>query len=155
MDDILCVYAKAPYWDHEKFMADFKKSGGCYFEPLKLEPGKDGTFLETQYELRDGKFSYRLKNENLISDRSPKVWRYQHYKSHSTAAQKRAVLIATLRKVHSMASGPEVIFQSARQKLAEFERLQYPPAMLRGACGYIGKITGEGRWIAVRESLHW
>ena len=44
MDDICLVYVKPPWWDHERFLRDFEKSE-CYMDPLKLEPGKEGTFL--------------------------------------------------------------------------------------------------------------
>ena len=48
MDDIMLVYAKTAEWDGERFEADFAESQ-CYQEPLKLEAGKEGTFLETRY----------------------------------------------------------------------------------------------------------
>lgn len=46
MDDILMIYAENDEWDYEKFEEDFRRSE-CYQEPLKLEEGTGGTFLET------------------------------------------------------------------------------------------------------------
>ena len=46
MDDILMVYRKAVWWDHERFLLDFERSE-CYHPPLALEDAKDDTFLET------------------------------------------------------------------------------------------------------------
>ena len=52
-------------WDHEKFIADFESST-CYHPPLKLVDGKAGTLLETTFEWKGDKFSYKLKNDNVI-----------------------------------------------------------------------------------------
>ena len=51
MDDILCFYtfsSKNPQWEHESFVRDFCKSE-VYAEPLRLEDGKENTFLETRF----------------------------------------------------------------------------------------------------------
>ena len=144
------VYAKNDRWDHKTFIKNFEKSD-CYHPPLELEAGKDGTFLETRYEVKDGKFSYKLKNDNETGE--TKVWRYQHFHSFSPFMQKRATLTACLRKVHSMASDPATLWDSALAKVAEFRRLRYPLSVLRKACSFIGATTGEGTWITVRNTL--
>ena len=56
-DDIAIVYASTPQWDSERFIADFTQSQ-CYQEPLKLEPGKDGTFLETRVWIRNNQIRH-------------------------------------------------------------------------------------------------
>ena len=150
MDDILLVYAKAPWWDHERFVRDFTAST-CYHAPLKLEDGKEGTFLETQFEIRDGSFRHWLKNEN--DGGAPRVWRYQHFHSHAPYLQKRALVTACLRKVHKMASDTAALYRSAHLKLAEFRRLQYPTNLLRKACTFIAASTGEGAWLGVRDAI--
>ena len=45
MDDILVVAAKNQQWDHEQLE---HRLSACYEDPLKLEKGKDGIFLETK-----------------------------------------------------------------------------------------------------------
>ena len=150
MDDILMVYAKVALWDHEKFMEDFRRSE-CYQAPLHLEPGTAGTFLETRYRVEANQFVFRLKNDN--EDGQGRVWRYQHFDSHSPFMQKRATLTACLKKVHQMASDPDELYRSALDKCAEFSRLGYPHGVLRNACSYLGASTGEGRWITVRNAL--
>ena len=62
-------------WDGERFEADFAESH-CYQEPLKLEAGKEGTFLETRYWVEDGKqIRHRLKNDNESGGANSSVWR--------------------------------------------------------------------------------
>ena len=150
MDDILMIYARNESWDHEKFIKDFERSE-CYQEPLELEMGKDGTFLETRYEIRGNAIKYKLKNENETGE--TKVWRYQHFHSASPFMQKRATLTACLRKVQRMSSDPSTLWESALDKVAEFRRLRYPLSVLRKACSYLGATSGEGTWITVRNTL--
>ena len=150
MDDILMCYAKNEHWDYSGFVADFERSE-CYQDPLTLEEGKQGTFLETTYEIKNNKFVYRLKNENEAGEN--KVWRYQHFHSYSPFLQKRATLTACLKKVQKMASDPVTLWRSAVAKVAEFRRLRYPLGVLRAACSYLGATTGEGTWITVRDTL--
>ena len=150
MDDILILYAKSPRWDHEAFMADFKKSE-CYQAPLRLEPGTTGTFLETRYEVEGSGLRFWLKNDN--EDGEDRVWRYQHFHSHSPFMQKRATLTACLRKACSMSSDSLNVYRSALAKAAEFRRLRYPLSVLRKACSYLGATSGDGTWIAVRNAL--
>ena len=68
MDDILCFYAKSPEWKYDEFVNDFCKSE-VYIEPLKLEDGKDATFLETRFEIEEDKINFWLKNENETEKR--------------------------------------------------------------------------------------
>jgi hypothetical protein len=67
----------------------------------------------------------------LAEERNPiggpvKVWRYQHLASYCSFEQKRATLSACLKKVHSMASDADAVYQGGLQKLDEFRRLAYP-----------------------------
>ena len=151
MDDILLVYAKSDEWDHERFVADFTKSG-CYHPPLELEDGAKGTFLETTFEWTGDRFRYWLKNDNRVGE-EPKVWRYKDWRSHTPFAQKRALITQMMRKVHKMASDERALRQSAIQKLAEFRRLGYPLGLLRGVCNFMGATTSEGAWIGVRNAI--
>ena len=117
MDDILLWYVDSPQWDSQAFLRDFEQST-CYWDPLKLEPGSDGIFLETAFECNGDQITYRLKNPNEAGG-DPKVWRYQHYSSYGGYYQKRATLFACLRKVHAMASDEEQLKISACAKLRE------------------------------------
>ena len=150
MDDVLMVYAKADDWDHDAFIRDFVRSE-CYWPPLKLEDAKEATFLETTFDLRpDGRLEYWLKNDNA---RERRVWRYQHYRSHAPFAQKRALIISSLRKVHKMASDRRRLYTSALDKLREFIALSYPSTLLRSACNRLAYTTGVGTWIGIRNSI--
>ena len=51
MDDILLAYVETPRWDAVRFVKDMQRSV-VYQEPLKLERGHDGTFLETDQQRR-------------------------------------------------------------------------------------------------------
>ena len=150
MDDILLVYAKTPAWDSEKFVKDFVTSE-CYQKPLKLEEGKEGTFLETRYLVENGDIKHKLKNDNEGGKDS--VWRYQHWFSNTAFMQKRATLTACLQKAHQMASDPQRVREGALDKIAEFRRLRYPLSVLQKACNVLGATSGEGMWITVRNAL--
>ena len=150
MDDILMIYARNRNWDYERFIKDFERSE-CYQEPLELEEGKEGTFLETRYAIERNKIKYRLKNDNDSGE--TKVWRYQHFHSASPFMQKRATLTACLKKVQRMSSDASTLWESALAKVAEFRRLRYPLSVLRKACSYLGAVSGEGTWITVRSTL--
>ena len=152
MDDILLVYAKTTAWDGEQFEADFAESQ-CYQEPLKLEAGKEGTFLETRYWVADGQIKHRLKNDNEGGGANSNVWRYQHFYSNSSFLQKRATLTACLKKVQRMASDRASLHASALDKIAEFRGLCYPYSVLHKACTYLAASSGEGTWISVRDAL--
>ena len=150
MDDILLSYVKSPAWDYEKFTTDFQTE--CYHEPLLLEAGSGGTFLESSFQLTNGKFQYWLKNENRLGF-EPRVWRYQHYNSYGPFMRKRATLMATLRKVHKMTNSRECLRSSAIQKLAEFHRLEYPLGLLRVACHHMYVTTGDDTWREVKHTV--
>jgi hypothetical protein len=81
MDDILLAYVNREDWDSAAFIKDFKRSE-CYMTPLKLEDGKEGTFLEARFRVEDNAFRYRLKNDN---EAEIQIWRYQHYQSYMAA----------------------------------------------------------------------
>ena len=149
MDDILLVYAENRSWDHARFLTDWVRSE-CYMPPLSLEDAKEGTFLETTFEITAANTIRRwLKNEAKTGE----SWKYAHYNSHSSRTQKRAVLVACLRKIHLMANDVGGLYFSAIRKLKEFENLEYPVGMLRNACNRLGATTGEGAWIGIRNRL--
>jgi hypothetical protein len=150
MDDILLIYAENPRWDAAAFIKDFQESE-CYQKPLKLEAGKDGTFLETRFKIRGNNFDLKLKNDN--EDGEVKLWRYQHFHSNSPFMQKRATLAACLRKVHGMASDASMRYTSGLAKVAEFRRLRYPLYVLCKTCAYLGASTGDSTWIQIRDYL--
>ena len=152
MDDILLFYAESATFDSKSFLADFCKSE-CYLPPLKLEDAKSDTFLETRFEIAPtNKVRHWLKNDNVPGQ--PKaVWRYAHFHSHTTFAQKRGVLMACLKKVHAMASDKRALRQSAQDKLHEFFTLQYPAKMLWGACTTMGTHTRDPAWFDVRDGI--
>ena len=83
----------SPRWDSKRFIADFTQSQ-CYQEPLKLEPGKDGTFLETRIWIKDNEIRHKLKNDN--EGGQTKIWRYKHFDDGSPFMEKRATLTACL-----------------------------------------------------------
>ena len=93
-----------------------------------------------------------LKNDN-IQGTDPKVVRYAHFHSHADFGQKRATLMACLRKVHGMASDGLALRSSALQKLAEFAALRYPPKLLWSACTTMGVATRDTIWFRVREKI--
>ena len=148
MDDVLTLTAENANFDKERFITDFHKSE-CYWDPLRLEDGGEGTFLETSFMLRtNGEVTHWLKNVNE-PDKDPKVWRYAHYSSYTPWASKRSVMISTLKKVNKMASNDENLVQSAYWKLKEFARLKYPiPALLR-ACSVVAVTTRNPAWFQV------
>ena len=151
MDDILLFYAKTDRWDHEKFITDFESST-CYHPPLKLVDGKAGTFLETTFEWKGDRFSYKLKNDNEIG-KEPMIWRYKDFRSHAPFEQKRALITMMMKKVHKMASDRRALTESAVQKLAEFGRLGYPRGLLRGVCNYMFATTRERGWMDARDQI--
>ena len=151
MDDILLIYADDGRWDTQHFIRDFERSE-CYQRPLRLEAGREDTFLETRFVVtEENKVHYRLKNDNEQADGD--VWRYQHWDSHTTPQRKRATLVAALRKAQTMASTRINLIGAALAKAAEFRRLRYPLYTLQKACSQLGATTGEGAWITVREIL--
>ena len=81
------------------------------------------------------------------------MWRYHHINSYVAYTQKRATLIATLKKVDGMASDNTVRYASAFDKLREFIALRYPLKMLKYACLRVGRETGHGIWFAIAKHL--
>ena len=145
----MLFYVENGRWDHERFIADFSKSE-CYMPPLSLEDAKAGTFLETSFEITAANGIRRwLKNEAVRGEN----WRYAHYRSHSSITQKKAVIVACLRKVQFMASDKGILTHSALKKLEEFRQLGYPCGMLKRACAKVGTTSGEGTWIGIRNRL--
>ena len=125
----------------------------CYFPPLKLEDGAENTFLETCFRVtRANRIQHWLKNENA-PEQEQKTWRYAHFKSHSPFQQKRSVMMATLRKVHTMASDSHVLVPSAVRKLIEFDKLQYPRRMLWTACTTMAVKTRDPAWFRARDQI--
>ena len=154
MDDILLVFAKDSSWDSERFIEDFTKSE-CYWPPLKLEMGGEDTFLETTFKIKDGKtFLHRLKNANEGLE-EPKVWRYHHYESYGSYTQKRATLLATLRKVHNMASNASQLLFSGAEKLKEFAKLGYPRGIRKTMCGIMARDTEDYTWYRILHTQNW
>ena len=151
MDDICLVYAKPQWWDHERFLSDFEKSE-CYMDPLKLEPGKEGTFLETCFKVEGNRIRTWLKNDNVVG-KPAKIWRYHHFHSHAPFRQKRATLISCLRKVEAMASDDKAVWDSALDKIAEFQQLGYPRGMLWDACSKMGATSRNRTWFDIRDGL--
>ena len=150
MDDILCVYSKNPQWKHEDFVRDFCRSE-VYAKPLRLEDGKENTFLETRFKITaTNKIDFWLKNENEIET---KIWRYSHFHSHGSFVQKRATLTACLKKTEAMASNKYVFFNSAVNKIREFQNLAYPNTILKGACTFLAATTGNGAWMDVKRHI--
>ena len=59
MDDVLTLVADSPLFDRQEFMNDFNQSE-CYWKPLRLEDASAGTFLETSFEISNGKCRHWL-----------------------------------------------------------------------------------------------
>ena len=136
-------------WKHEEFVKDFTKSD-CYMSPLKLTDGDEGTFLETSFEVTSGnKIRYWLKNKADLTSQ----WKYSHFDSHASLTQKRSTMIATLRKVHQMASDKKKLILSAEKKIKEFLNLKYPIGMIWKACSRIAREECEGTWITIRKNI--
>ena len=124
-----------------------------YWPPLKLEDAKEATFLETTFDLReDGTVEYWLKNDN---EQERKIWRYHPWRSHAPFAQKKALLVMSLRKVHKMASSKEARYKSAIAKLREFIALQYPTYLLKSTCNLLAFTTGHRIWITIRNGIEY
>ena len=152
MDDILLIYAQSEDWAYDTFLKDFKQSE-CYWSPLTLEKGKEDTFLETRFKVSpDGRdVSYRLKNNNEGNGES-QIWRYQHFHSYGNYTQKRATLLASLRKVHHMASDSQQLFFSGVDKLKEFANLEYPKGIRKFMCGIMARDTDDFTWYRIMQA---
>ena len=150
MDDILMAYVENDYWNTHAFLKDFKKSE-CYQQPLKLESGKEGIFLETAYWVEDNEIKFKLKNDNEDNDNT--VWRYQHWHSNTSMTQKISTLNACLKKTER-ASNDNIHVQSALAKLTEFKKLRYPTHILQRVCARLGATSSNGAWIQIRSLLN-
>jgi hypothetical protein len=104
----------------------------CYHPPLELKfarsecypshppaPVVDDTFLETTFRVEGGRIRHWLKNDNP-RDGPTRVWRYHHFASYCSYEQKRATLMACMKKVHAMASDESVLHVSALQSWKSF-----------------------------------
>jgi hypothetical protein len=149
MDDILCATVMDGVWQEREFKTALQRSE-CYWQPLKLEDGGQNRFLESEFQSDGERITYRLKNDN---ENGPKIWRYNHYRSALPYKAKRATLLATLRKVHGMASDGPQLFRSAMAKLREFKNLQYPIGILRFFCAIMARDTCDLTWRRVREAI--
>ena len=81
------------------------------------------------------------------------VWRYHHYRSRMDYTIKRATMLATLRKVHMMASDADSFEASALSKCKEFINLGYPIGILRHMCGILAHSEGQVGWMRIRKQL--
>ena len=63
-------------------------------------------------------------------------------------------MIASLRKVHKMASDRRQLYYSATDKLREFIALQYPTKLLHSACNLLAYSTAVGTWTDVRNHIN-
>ena len=146
MDDIILI-SKKETWDRERFLEDFTKST-CYWDPLTLEETHDGYFLENYMQCDGKSIKFRLKNKN---EQTTEVWRYHHYASLMSYSVKRATLIATLKKLHTMASDNKELLHSASRKLEEFRLLKYPLGIRRYMCSIMARDTANMTWRTIRE----
>ena len=152
MDDILMLYKEDDNFDSTSFLCDLERSE-CYWKPLALEDGKEGTFLETTFHIDENNdCTYWLKNDNECG-KPKKIWRYAHFHSYATLMQKNKVLRATLRKVHNMSSNDDVLVSSAIQKLHEFMDLLYPAKYIASACNFMATTTRNPAWFKIRSSV--
>ncbi len=149
MDDIIIGLSTSDQWDKDKFLADFKAS--CYWDPLRLEaPPHQDAFLETRFQIIDGKIQTRLKNDNEVGTN---IWRYHHFESQMDYRIKRATVMATLRKVDLHASSPSQLYGSALSKISEFLRKGYPAGTLRYMCAILAKETKNLCGIALEPTF--
>ena len=148
MDDILMIYADSPTFHSSNLLNNFNSN--CYTTPLKLEDGKPNTFLESTFEItKNNTIRHWLKNDNETGA-PPTIWRYSHFNSYATFESKRAILIATLKKLHKMASDEQSLLSSAVQKLSEFIDLNYPAKLIWTACTTLAVTTRNTTWFKIR-----
>ena len=70
-----------------------------------------------------------------------------------TIHAERALLTATLQKVHHMASDVQALKWSALAKIGEFKKLYYPRPMIKAACTYMAASKGERSWLDIRDMI--
>ena len=122
------VTKKETRWDSNRFKKDLTDQ--CYIPPLKLEPSKEGVFLETEFEIKRNHIVHRLKNDNK-DPFDPQIWRYQHFNSFAPYVRKRAVIMAAFNKVQFHASNRDQCIQSGILKAKEFMVAGYPDSVIK------------------------
>ena len=110
---------------------------------------KIGRCLLRKSNFRRSKVS---KNDNEVG-KPAKVWRYAHFDSQATFESKRAVLVATLKKLDKMASNEQELVHSAMQKLNEFIQLKYPKKLIWTACTTLAVVTRDIAWFKIRGAI--
>ena len=81
-------------------------------KPLRLEDADQNTFLETSFKVNPGTIVQSQKNEADLRY----MWKYMHFRSHMAYKQKRAVMIAALKKTQALASNPVTTIYGAFKK---------------------------------------
>ena len=66
---------------------------------------------------------------------------------------KRASLLATLKKLHKMASDDNELLTSALYKLEEFRLLEYPLGIRKYMCAIMARDISNTVWRIVRNKL--
>ena len=142
------IYAGNSRFNSAILLNDFSSNG--YTSPLKLEDGKPNTFLESTFEItNDNTIRHWLKNDNE-QGAPPTIWRYSHFNSYATFESKKAILIATLKKLDKMSSDQQSLLNSAVQKLSEFIDLNYPAKLIWTACTTLAVTTRDTTWFKIR-----
>merc|ERR1712137_1276114 len=131
-----------PAWNADSLLEEMRED--VYHSPLTLQEGSPDTFLESRFAVVGNQIVFRLKNDN--EGDSTKVWRYQHYTSAGRYQTKVSTMMSNLAKVDFYASDNCQLILSAVAKLREYQRLQYPPGILRRACGSMAFKTGNASW---------
>ena len=153
MDDIFMAYDTSDRWDSNKLIEDICESK-CYWNPLTLEDGRQGVFLEIEYEQKKDPstgstyLAHCIKNDNANGQT---VWRYHDYRSAAEYSRKRATLLAVLRKTHLAASDGKMLYKSALHKLKEFKELGYPSGIRKFACAIMARDYCDLTWRTVRR----
>ena len=98
---------KSPRKSQERKIATNQPDGGAqqktasmlptvrYLTPLKLEKGGEDTFLETQFEIKNNRLKYWIKNKNRAGAPA-KVWRYSHISCYTPFELKKRTMMATV-----------------------------------------------------------
>ena len=120
-----------------------------YWKPLKLEETNDGFFLETKFIQKGNTVQFRLKNKN---ENATEVWRYHHFNSALNYQMKRSCMMATLRKVHKMASDQVQLKISGMAKLKEFGNLGYPVGIRKYMCSIMARDYQCLTWRYIRTT---
>ena len=123
-----------------------------YQEPLKLERGHDGTFLETRFTIENNAFRYKLKNDNEQGGET-KVWRYICISTQTRLLFRRERRLQRAREREIGWPATLAICMSARwikwRSSDILRRVRYPLGLLRKACAYIAATSGVRQWLDV------